>query len=94
MTAAFDSYAGLPAKSQPYTSAAAVTPSDTVPLSFVTRALAVNVTTAGNITVIMADGQTVAFALPIGFQVLPIRVSQVKATGTTIVPLTGIVALW
>lgn len=70
--------------------AAVVTPSDTVDLAFVSRALYVG--GAGNITVIMAgDGSTVLFsAVPAGL-VLPIRVNRVKATGTT---ATLIVAMW
>ena len=64
------------------TSAVAVTPSDTVDLTYVSRALWVG-GTSGTITAIMADGTTVLFSgVPTG-TLLPIRVSRVKATGTT-----------
>lgn len=63
------------------TSAVAVTPSDTVDLTYVSRELYVG--GAGNVTAIMADGTTVLFStVPAGTR-LPIRVSRVKATGTT-----------
>jgi len=63
------------------TSAVAVTPSDTVDLTYVSRELYVG--GAGNVTAIMADGSTVLFStVPAGTR-LPIRVSRVKATGTT-----------
>lgn len=70
--------------------AAAVTPSNTVDLVFFSRALYVGVT--GDVSVIMAgDGATVVFpAVPAG-TVLPIRVSRVRATGTT---ASSIVAVW
>ena len=70
----------------PIGSAIAVTPSDTVPLPFTTRALWVAV--AGDITVIMDgaapyDGNTVTFASVPAGSWMPIRCKQVKATGTT-----------
>lgn len=73
----------------PHSSAVVVTPSDSVDLAAVTRALYVGGT--GNITAVMKDGQTVLFsAIPVG-TILPIRVSRVNATATT---ATLIVALW
>lgn len=72
----------------PATSAVAVTPSDSTPLAFLSRALYVGV--SGDLTVIMMDGETATFtAAPVG--ILPIRVSQVKATATT---ATNIVSLY
>jgi hypothetical protein len=66
------------------TNAAAVVPSDTVPLTDVTRYLYVGVT--GDVTVIMwadATKTPVLFkAVPAG-TLLPIAVTQVMATGTT-----------
>lgn len=65
----------------PADNAEAVTPSDSVSLVNVSRALWIG--GAGNITVIMKDGTTVLFS---GIQAgtwMPLRVSQVKATGTT-----------
>jgi hypothetical protein len=59
-----------------------ITPSDTTELPFVTRAIYIG--SAGNLTARLADDTTsVAFnGLPPG-TVLPIRVRQVYATGTT-----------
>lgn len=69
---------------------AAVTPSDSVSLSGgVTRYVYVG--GAGNLAVTMSDGSDVVFtAVPVG-TVLNIRVSKVKATGTT---ASNIVALF
>ena len=65
----------------PADNAEAVTPSDSASLVNVSRALWVG--GSGNITVIMKDGTTVLFSgVPAGVW-MPIRVSQVKATGTT-----------
>jgi hypothetical protein len=69
--------------------AAAVVPSDSSTLAFVTKQLYVGA--AGNVTVIMADGTSVTYtAVPAG-SYLRIRVAQVKATGTT---ATNLVAEW
>lgn len=70
------------------TSAQAVTTSDTVDLTNVSRALFVG--GAGNVVVIMFDGTTVTFTGVTAGTILPIRVSRVKATGTT---ATNMVAL-
>jgi hypothetical protein len=57
----------------------AVTPSDTV----ARPARALYVGTGGNVSVVMAGGQTVTFAnVPAGM-LLPIEVGRVLATGTT-----------
>jgi hypothetical protein len=72
----------------PCRSAAAVTPSDTTDLGFVSRQLFVG--GAGNVTAIMADGTTVLFTGVLAGAFLPIRCSRVKATGTT---ATNMVAL-
>lgn len=76
---------------QPFaTRAAVVTPSDTVPLSDMTRFIVAAV--AGNIAVIMAgDPAAAPVVIPIAAGIaLPIAAVQVMATGTT---ATGIVAL-
>lgn len=74
----------------PAYSAAAVTPSDTVDLTNVTRGLYIG--TAGNVSVNMYEsGAAVVFTgVPAG-TVLPIRVTRVLATNTT---ASNIVALW
>lgn len=73
----------------PARDAQAVTPSDTVALSAITRGVYVGQT--GALAVQMAGGQTVVFqGLPAG-SLLPIRASHIRATGTT---ATGLVALW
>lgn len=67
----------------------AVTPSDSAGLSGVTRYVYVG--GAGNLAVTMSDGSDVVFAaVPVG-TMLNIRVSKVKATGTT---ASNIVALF
>lgn len=66
-----------------------VTPSDSVDLAIVPRALFVGQT--GNLAAIMAGGQTVAFQNVQTGSILPVRVQRVLQTGTT---ATGIVALW
>ena len=70
------------------THAQAVTTSDTVDLTNVSRGLFVG--GAGNVVVIMADGTTVTITGVTAGTLLPIRVSRVKATGTT---ATNMVAL-
>ena len=73
----------------PLTSAASVTPHNTNELSYVTRAVYVGAT--GNVAVTMQDGGDVTFVgVPAG-TTIPIRVTIVKATGTT---ATSIIALW
>lgn len=88
--AAVDPFASnIGAPRNPFTNAAAVTPSDTLDLADVTQALYVG--GAGNVVVIMQGGQTVTFSgVPAG-TTLDIRVSRVKATSTT---ATLILALW
>lgn len=67
--------------------AAAVTPNDSTDLTSASRALFVG--SAGDISVIMAGGETVTFANASGW--MPIRVSRVRATDTT---ASNIVAVW
>jgi hypothetical protein len=68
---------------------AAVTPSDTTDLNFVTTALYVG--GAGDVTIIDANGNTTLFkAVPVG-TTLNVSAARVKATGTT---ATNITAIW
>lgn len=65
----------------PCTSAEAVTPSDTVDLTNVSRAIWVG--TAGNVSLITKAGQTVTFVGVQAGTLLPIRASRIRATSTT-----------
>lgn len=73
----------------PARNAVAVTPSDSVDLTYTARYLFVG--GAGNLSVIMDSGTTVAFNGVTAGSVLPIRAARVRATGTT---ATNIVAMW
>ena len=88
---ATDGYSTLSGQSwaAPASSSAAVTPSDSTDLGNVTRWLYVG--GLGSLVCIMADGTTATFAAVPAGTLLPIRVSRVKATGTT---ATDIVASW
>jgi hypothetical protein len=67
----------------------AITPHDTNPLTHVTRAIYVG--GGGHLNVVMLGGTTVLFSnVPAG-SLLPIRVRQVLATGTTATLLDGLV---
>jgi hypothetical protein len=72
-----------------YTSSASVTPSDGTDLTNVTRALFIG--GAGNLVVIDQSGNTTTFTGVAAGTLLTLRVTRVKATGTT---ATNIVALW
>jgi hypothetical protein len=89
--AATDDYAAVgDVISGPVRNAAAVTPDDNNDLGHATRSLFVG--GAGDVTVnMLRTGSAITFkAVPVG-TVLPIRVTRVKATGTTATSLT---ALW
>lgn len=77
----------------PARGAAAVTPSDSADLAYVTRGLFIGV--GGNLAVIMADdaeaSTVVVFKGLAAGQILPIAVRRVRNTSTT---ATDIVALW
>lgn len=89
MTTAADPFAGFgSAPSGPYKTGVAVTPSDADELAQVASALYIGGT--GDVAVVMVDGTSITLkSVPTG-DVLPLRVRQVKATGTT---ATNIVAL-
>lgn len=73
----------------PAVSGASVTPSDSLPLSQVTRALYVG--TAGDLAVELASGAQVTLAGVGGGAIQPLRVRRILATGTT---ASNLVALW
>lgn len=85
MSDPFETFALAP--DSPATNAAAVVPHDVNALAVPSRALWVG--SAGDLVVTMLGGQTVTLAGASGL--LPIRVRQVRATGTT---AAAIVALW
>lgn len=66
----------------------AVTPSDSVDLAYVSRALYIG--GDGNLSVITKGGTTLTFTGVKAGTILPLRVSRVRATGTT---ATAIVSL-
>ncbi|WP_375599371.1 hypothetical protein [Devosia sp. Naph2] len=73
----------------PVGSGAAVAPNDDTDLTIVTRAVYVG--GSGNLAVIMQSGAELTFENVSDGQLLPIRVSRIKSTGTT---ATSIVGLW
>ena len=86
---AVDNFAGnTPERAQPARRAEAVTPHDTNELTLVSRGLWVG--GAGNVAVVMAEGDEVTFVGVSAGTLLPFCVKQVKATGTT---ATNIVAV-
>jgi hypothetical protein len=72
----------------PASRAEAVTPSDTVDLTYVTRGLWVG--GAGNVAVVMVSGDAVTFSGVVAGTLLPIRVSRVKSTSTTATLMLGL----
>lgn len=76
-----------PGLTAPASHAEAITPSDSVPLARVTRALYVG--SGGDVRVRMVSGQIVTFRGVQGGMFYPVRVEQVMATGTTATDLMG-----
>ncbi len=73
----------------PATNASPVTPSDTQPLAFVSRAIYVGQT--GDVSVEMQSGQIVTFQNVQGGTILALRTLKIRQTGTSAL---GIVAMW
>ena len=67
----------------------AITPHDANEVAETTRAVYVG--TAGNLSVVLLSGAAIVFSGLAGGTVLPIRVRQIKATGTTAGALVGLV---
>lgn len=78
-----------PGLSSPAVNGAAVTPNDTTPLATTPRALYIG--GAGDVAVTTLAGANLTFVGVLPGTVLPVRVTRVKATGTT---ATSILALW
>lgn len=86
MTDRFEGHAA--ALHSPASDGFAVTPSDITPLPETTRALYIG--SAGSVSVVMQSGATLLFSgLPSG-ALLPLRVAQVRATGTTAGAIVGL----
>lgn len=87
MTDRFSSHAA--SLTGPASAAFPLTPSDTVDLRETTRGIYVG--TGGDISVVMASGDTVSFASVPDGAVLPLRVTRLRATGTTAGNIVGLV---
>jgi len=77
-----------PSLTSPAMAAVAIVPNDATPLSDVTRAIFIG--GAGNLSVVMLSGDTVTLTGVQPGMIYPLRVTTVRATGTT---ATGIVGL-
>ena len=75
-------------KSTPAGYAEEITPADT-DLSRDMRALYIG--TGGNLTVVTSGGDTVTFNSVLSGTILPVRVIQVKSTGTTATQIVGLI---
>jgi hypothetical protein len=78
MTAIETTHGGV---GQPATYAVAVSPDDNNDIAYVSRAIYVG--GAGNLEVVMLEGQTVVFSGIAAGTLLPIRVTRVKSGNTT-----------
>lgn len=54
-----------------------------VPRQTPVRALAINCTVAGNVSLKLGDGSTLVITTPVGWYILPLQVIEVNASGTT-----------
>ena len=81
-----------PAINAPYNRAVTITPSDSVDLTEITRALNIHAATASTPVKVIMQGDTTAVTLQLqtGF-IYPLRVSRVYATGTS---ATSVIALY
>jgi hypothetical protein len=71
-------------KSQPLTVGVAASPVfGQPPFAVPVRALAINVTVAGNVTIELQDGSTMILTLPVGYYVLPYQVIEITAATAT-----------
>lgn len=75
--------------SGPASHAFSIAPSDSAELVEVTRGIYVG--SAGHLSAVLLSGATVTFSNLAGGTVLPVRVRQVRATGTTAASLLGLV---
>lgn len=47
------------------------------------RALFVNCTVAGNVSVVLEDGSTLVYPVPVGATILPLAINKLNSAGTT-----------
>lgn len=81
-----------PAINAPYNRAVTITPSDSVDLTEITRALNISAAVSPTTVKVILSGDTVAVTLSLQTgKVYPIRASRVYATGTT---ATTVIALY
>jgi hypothetical protein len=66
----------------------AITPSDAVDLAAETRGLWIGA--SGDLALVLASGDEVTIAGAVGGTLLPLRVTRVKATGTSAAQLVGL----
>lgn len=83
-----DRFAGAVELTGPATGAIAIVPSDSVEISRATRGIYVG--GAGNLSVVFVDDTAVTFSNVSAGTTLPLRVSRVKATGTTATNIIGL----
>lgn len=67
-----------------------IVPSDTAPLPNITRGIWIGGTGSGNLKIAGPTGNTVTFTAVSAGTLLPIRISTVFATGTTVTNLIGL----
>jgi hypothetical protein len=79
----------IPSLTSPATHGFSVTPSDTLDLTEVTRALYVG--SGGAVALRLLSGQSVTFAGVAAGSILPVRADRVLATGTTAGSIVGLV---
>lgn len=72
---------------EPAIAAFSISPSDQSYLPYITRAVFIG--SAGNLAVMMFNGDIVVFTNVVAGSVLPIRVVKVFSTGTTVISLLG-----
>lgn len=70
-----------PGLTSPAAHALAVTPSDALPLPQTCRAVYIG--SSGNLAAVMASGESLGFTGLQGGMIYPLRLSQIRATGTT-----------
>jgi hypothetical protein len=68
--------------SDSYANAATISANDSTILSPAPQAIWANVTTAGNLALVMQGGQSMSVPVPLGVNLLPFAIQQLKLTGS------------